>query len=324
MISVYIGSRSEAGGITRCILGEDGQLKMAENYPCGSTAYMCTEGDSFYALLREPFQMSGGLENYRILPGGALGKTGGPYSVHGTVPAYVYAKNGNVWCANYINGTVIRLPDKLLAFGGSGPVEGRQASSHPHCITPTPDGLYLCICDLGADRIHIVTTELEEVSEAALPAGSGPRHMVFSADGRHAFCSCELSSTVCVLEYSDGQLRYLRQYSALPENYAGESSCGGIRLSQDGSGLYVSNRGHDSVAVFSVNGGELKLRGHVMSGGSSPRDFCLAGHFLLCGNELSDSVTVFDLSYGIPDSPVCVFRTDRPWCIMADDKTPRT
>ena len=277
---------------------------------------MCKDNDDLYVLLREPFFMNSGLERYTICSDGSLLKKSGTQNVHGTIAAHIYAESGTVWCANYINGIVIRMPNIMTSFEGCGSDPVRQASSHPHCITPTVDGKYLCICDLGTDKIFVTTKYLDWVSEVSLPDGSGPRHMIFSSDGKYAFCCTELQNTVCVLEYQNGTLRYLYSVSTLPDDYQGTSYCGGIRLSDDNKKLFVSNRGHNSISVFSVNGDSISLEGHIPSGGEGPRDFCLYQRYLITGNDLSNNICVFDLSSELPQEPVFTYPTPRPWCIL--------
>ncbi len=325
MRTVFIASRDEKGGILRCALSEDGQLNLLDITPIDKPSYLCRDKDRLYALLREPFQLMSGLSTYQINPDGSLFPIGGMKSTHGLYSAHLYAREGKVWIANYIDGTVALLQtegkntpvqDKIIAFKGSGPDKRRQLSSHPHCVVPTPDSRYLCLCDLGTDRIYVMTPDLELVSVCQLPSGCGPRHLVFSRDGKVAFSSNEMESSVSVLRYLDGTLKYIYTVSTLPAEYQGISTAAGILLSNDGNYLYVSNRGHDSVSVFRVADEKLTLEGFIPCFGISPREIALAGDFLLCGNELSDNVTVFSLKDGLPSAPVCDFKVKMPWCIL--------
>ncbi|MBQ3373852.1 MAG: lactonase family protein [Anaerolineaceae bacterium] len=329
MRTVYIASRDEKGGILRCALSEDGQLSLLDTTPVDRPAYLCRDKNKLYVLLREPFQLMSGLSTYQINPDGALSLTGELKSTHGLYTAHLYAREGKVWVANYIDGTVALLQmerdntpvqDKVIAFTGSGPDKKRQLSSHPHCIVPTPDGKYLCVNDLGTDRIYVMSPELELIFVCQLPSGCGPRHLVFSRDGTVAFSSNEMGSSVSVLRYLDGTLKHIYTVSTLPAEYQGISTAAGILLSEGGNQLYVSNRGHDSVSVFRVAGEELTLEGFIPCFGISPREIALAGDFLLCGNERSDNITVFSLRDGIPSAPVCDYQVKMPWCIIANQQ----
>jgi len=141
---------------------------------------------------------------------------------------------------------------------------------------------------------------LQFISSAEVEKGHGARHLLFSPDGRYAFCANELASTVTAFRYADGMLRKLETVHTLPQPYKGESSVAAIRITSDGKNLYVSNRGHDSISCFLVNEGSLTLTEVVNCGGMSPRDFNITpdGRFLLCANENSDTVTIFKMNDG--------------------------
>lgn len=315
---VYIASQDREGGILRCELTEQGALQVKEKVPVDRPAYLCAGEGRLYAILREPFLMQSGVVSFRIEKGGRLTDPKGPEPVHGTIAAHLCCRKGKVYCANYLSGTVTLMPDRLIAFNGSGVDRARQDCSHPHCVTETPDRNYLCVNDLGTDRIHILTPELVPISSMALPAGSGPRHLVFSKDGKFAYCANELASTVSVLRYRQGSLRYLRSYPTVSETFSGENAAAAIKLSADGRHLYVSNRGHDSVAEFAAEGEKLRLLRALPCHGSSPRDFAVSGDWLLCANENSDSVTVLSLS-GAAETPVSMLPVKRPWCVLPLD-----
>lgn len=294
---VYVASHDPKGGIVRFSLSEEGKLTFLEQYPLDRPAHLCAEGNRLYALLREPFMMQSGVAAFEIREDGDLQKNGPVQPVHGTVGAHILCHKGMVYTANYLTGTTTRMPDIILAHNGNS-VHPRQDCSHPHCLTLTPEGSFICINDLGTDCIYVCTPDLKEVSRVKLPAGSGPRQLVFNPDGKHAYCVNELDSTVSVLGYEAGKLQHLAKFRALPQGYYGENYSAAIRISPDGKTLYVSNRGHDSVTVFAVEGENLHLKGHMSTGGKNPWEICLSGKYLLCGNDGDNSVTVFDLETG--------------------------
>lgn len=309
MRTVYVASQCEEGGIYRLSLSDDGKLSFAEKYESPKPAYFCMDGDYLYALLREPFLMSSGLQKYRMLSDDSLEKIGDIQSVHGTIAAHVYARGSRVFVANYINGTAILMPDKMYAFDGY---------SHPHCVTPAPDGKYVVITDLGTDRVYVFDMDLDYVSDCRLPKGSGPRHLVFSHDGKWAYCANQDSSTVSVMSYCGGKLEHIESVSTLPENFKGRNEVSAIRLSDDGQRLYVSNRGHDSAAVFDVCGNKLEIDGFIPCFGKEPREMTLVDNFLLFGNIISGDITVFDVSGEmLPASPVDKYIIAQPWGIIA-------
>lgn len=314
---IYLAAKTDDGGVLHGILKENGSFDIVERYAVKTPVWLCTDGSLLHVLLQEPFLMNSGVVSFHIRADGSLEQAGEVQSVHGTIGAHLYADQGRLWCANYINGTVVAMPNRMVAFNGCGPDPDRQTSSHPHCICPTPDGEYLCVCDLGTDRIEILTRDLTFVSSVTLPAGCGPRHMVFDGAGEFAYCATELSNTVCVLEYSHGFLKYLKSKPTLPANFVGRSAASAIRLSDNGTRLYISNRGHDSIAVFSVIESDLELLGFIPSFGRSPRDFALAGDWLLCANELSNNVQIFSLKGpALPNQPISTIDVPKPWCVL--------
>lgn len=311
---LYVASQDAEGGILRMRLDAQGQLHLEDFTPMDRVSYLCREGNRLYALLREPFQMQSGVQAFAIHADGTLEKQGEAEPVHGAISAHLWAKDGVVYTANYLSGTTTRMPDKLIAHNGKGPNPDRQTCSHPHCITPTPDERYICICDLGTDRIEVYTLDLEKVSEVSVVPGSGPRHLVFSEDGQYAYCSNEMGSTVSVFSYKNGVLTHLDAVSTLPADYEGESTASAIRLA--GDRLYVSNRGHDSVCVFSVDGASITPLRWIPCGGQSPREMTLMDGWILCGNELSHDICVLPMDGDETSQPVCCYSVTRPWCIL--------
>lgn len=306
--TVYVASQTDDGGILRFELTDDGKLVFKDKYDIPKPAYFCSEGRYLYALLREPFLYSSGLQKFEMKEDGSLAPVSGIESVHGTIAAHLCAVNGEVYVANYINGTAIKMPDRMLAFPGY---------SHPHCMTPTPDGKYICMTDLGTDTVYILTKDMSVRSSLNVTEKSGPRHIVFSACGKYAYCANQDNSTVSVLGYEDGKLEFIREYSTVPAGYTEKNEVSAIRLTDDGRKLYVSNRGHDSAAVFDVSGKELVLDRFISSGGTVPREMTLAGRYLLFGNIGSDNVAVYDL-----EKNEQVFSADvpQPWGIIVFEK----
>jgi 6-phosphogluconolactonase len=241
----------------------------------------------------------------------------GRFATQGVDPCYVTLDHGEslLAVANYGSGNIaaFRLdpatglpvePPILRANNGSGPVADRQEGPHAHCVCFSPDDRWLYHVDLGTDQILAYPTDLatrsigeREVAFAA-PPGSGPRHLVFHPVMPLALLVSELASTLTVLRIAEDRLIPLQTISTLPGDFAGKSICGHLSLNAAGDRAYVTNRGHDSVAVFDWNRtGILTPRQHVASGGTSPRAFVLleAERQMLLANEQDGSVTVFSL-----------------------------
>lgn len=217
--------------------------------------------------------------------------------------------------ANYRDGYVAALrihadgtlgAPNVIRHSGRGPHPTRQDRSHIHSVTPSPDNRFVIVCDLGVDKIY--TYALDVAAAKLTPAeppfvatepGAGPRHFKFGPDGRRAYAINELGNTITGYDYDGarGALRPIETVSTLPTGFTGENITAEIRVHPNGRFLYGSNRGHDSIAVFGIDGGSGRLTPIeiVASGGKTPRNFALSpdGRWLVCGHQDSDRVTVF-------------------------------
>jgi 6-phosphogluconolactonase (cycloisomerase 2 family) len=179
----------------------------------------------------------------------------------------------------------------------------RQASSHVHSAVPTPDGKYLIAMDLGADKIFVFnydgkqTQPLKPAKTASvdLPPGSGPRHLLFSKDGKHAWLTLEMSGQVAAFDYHDGVFKRTQLVDLANKDGQQYRAAGGLHTSPDGKFLYVANRGDaNELLVFSVNAGngQLKEVQRRSVEGKEPREFAFdpSGHFVLIANQKSNQI----------------------------------
>lgn len=203
----------------------------------------------------------------------------------------------------------------------------RQAGPHVHSVVSLPgDGRYVFANDLGADRIYVYRYQPQSPDQPLAPAnpasvklpdGSGPRHLVFSADGKHAYLTLEMTAQVAMFDFQGGNLKR-RQLLSFAE--AGKENGGGaIHLSADGRFLYVSNRGAaNRMVVYSVDedSGELKEIQRRSVEGDHPREFSLdpTGKFLLITNQKSNQIIVVqrDAKSGKLGETVQKFPMDSP------------
>jgi 6-phosphogluconolactonase len=234
----------------------------------------------------------------------------------------VSANGRQVLVSNYASGSVVVfsiLSDGSLGepasfvqhHGGSGVVPDRQEGPHAHSVMLSPDNSFVFAADLGQDRIRVSRLDAENGSllpadppEVVCAPGSGPRHMAMHPGGRHLFLVHELNNTVTVFgcETDQGLLSEQQTVSTLPVDWKGTSYAADIQVSADGRFLYASNRGHDSLVIFSIDGdrGIIEAREFVPVRGRWPRQFRLTpdGRFLLAANQESDSITVFSVDPG--------------------------
>ena len=219
-----------------------------------------------------------------------------------------------VLVANYMGGTVALLPlhadgrlaepSDIVPHRGTGP-HPRQERPHAHAVIPDSSGQYALAADLGVDKILLY--EIDATGGKLAPhgasveskPGAGPRHPAFHPNGRWVYVLNELDSSVTAWEYEGGpgRLQGVQTVSALPDDFTGTNTAASIYVHPSGRFLYASNRGHDSLAVFALDGetGRLTPLGHVPAGGQTPRHFAIdpTGAFLLCAHQDSDTVATF-------------------------------
>ncbi len=292
MKNIYIASCVENGGIYRYKADESGKLIFAEKTNVPSPMYMAIKNKKMYVVLRAPFDdKNSGVVEFDINSDGSLTNMSRCISTMGEVACHIATNGEDVYCANYISGSFSKLPDVLVTHSGNGPHPTRQLSPHPHFVGFTPDNKYLCVVDLGLDSIFVYNKNLSVKSVSKVPDGHGARHIVFSDDGKYMFCTNELKSTMSAFKYDDGILTLVDTKSGLSDENA-VSTAAAIRIYKDK--ILMSNRGHDSISVFSFENEKLYLEKNIPCMGRCPRDFDIADDYIICANEESDTVTVLD------------------------------
>lgn len=261
---------------------------------------------------------------------------------HGTDPCHVeVADDGrHVFVANFMSGSVCVLP--VLGDGSLAPASdfiqhqgasidpNRQRGPHAHSVIFDPAERFAFVPDLGLDKLAAyvfdpVRGKLEQHQRPWFKAtpGAGPRHLAFRPDGRFAYLINELASSLTALSYDgvDGCFRELQTVSTLPDGFDGQSTCADVHLSPDGRFVYASNRGHDSIAIFRIDGesGLLSRLGHASTQGKTPRNFALdpEGNFLLAANQDSDTIVTFriDKKSGALEPTGHVTQVPTPVCV---------
>ena len=198
-------------------------------------------------------------------------------------------------------------PVQLSAHPASRVNPERQASNHVHSVVSSPDGKYVFVQDLGADKVFAYRYDPKANHEqpltpadpafVQLPPGSGPRHLLFSADGKHAWLTTEMSAQVAVYDYQDGRLTQHQLVDFAAGQPLSDKAGAALHASSDGRFLYVSNRGTaNQIVVFAIDPATAQLteiqRRTVE--GDHPREFSLdpSGKFLLIANQKSNQIVV--------------------------------
>jgi 6-phosphogluconolactonase len=281
-------------------------------HPNGRYLYAVSEGGGSATADRlNAFAIDGAAASGGLKPLGSV-------SSMGKGPCYVSVDPSGRWLftANYQSGTIAVFaigPDGRLAEAaqtiqqqGTGPVAGRQNGPHAHEVVLSPDGQFLLAADLGADRVFVYrfdaatgTLRANDPAAAVLPAGYGPRHLVFSHDARLLYVITELADRLVTLRWDarTGTLTPLAESSALPADFTGERSGAEIALHPNGKFLYTSNRGDsNTIAIFRIGPDGIPVpAGHVASGGKTPRYIGIdpSGHYLIAMNQDSSNVVIF-------------------------------
>ena len=333
---VYVGTYTGGGseGIYRFLLDEtkaelhaDGlAVKSAHPSflalsPDEKVIFACNE------VLNASGKKTGGVAGFRLdKASGSLeligeGESGG----QGTCYVSAAPDGSGALVANYGSGDVSFVPVDATckpaaqpsAVGhheGSSVVEKRQDAPHAHYIKPDPAGRWALAVDLGTDEIisYKLSRGTMDTSSPVVnktPAGAGPRHLAFHPNQKFAYVANELDSTITAYgwDVEAGKLTEIESISTLPEgvdvtNYPAE-----VLVHPSGQYVYLSNRGHNSVAVFSVDeaSGKLKLIGTEPTRGDHPRGMALhpKGHILLVANQTDGNLVVYRVNSetGLPE-----------------------
>jgi 6-phosphogluconolactonase len=239
-------------------------------------------------------------------------------SAKGNGPCHLSFDRSGRWLfvANYGSGSIAALPvesdgtlkeaSAFVQHAGSSADPGRQTSPHAHSVNVSPDNRFLLVSDLGLDQALVYrfdaakgTLAPNEPPAAKIAPGSGPRHLAFGSKGEFVYVLNEMASTVTTLRYDKrrGSLQEAQTLSALPAGFSGTSSGAEILVHPGGRFLYSSNRGDDSIAVFSIDqkSGLLKAVDWTSTQGKTPRNFAIdpTGNFLLAANQNSNNIAVF-------------------------------
>lgn len=345
-LSLYVGTFTSEGaeGMYLCTFDtETGNLKLAKTFKGidNPSFFDFSPNHNFlYAVTRAPekIEKSGGyLSAYKILKDGSL-KFINKQKSNGAGPCYVEISADGKYAAiaTYGGGTTslfainedgsLEPASSVVVNKGAGSDPARQDKPHAHSIRFSPFTTQVFSADLGTDKINIYEIENQKLIPSnpkylALPPGAGPRHFEWYKNKNVLFVINELNSTISTFKNQNGLWENTQNISTLPADFNGKSYCADIHLSADGKFLYGSNRGHNSISVFSVDAKTqaLSLIETVDIKGNWPRNFTLSpnGDFLLVANQYSHNITIFRINKnnGVPvftgkqlkiPAPVCL------------------
>ncbi|QKE72201.1 lactonase family protein [Arthrobacter citreus] len=314
----YVGTytKSESKGVYQFTLDTEKE-RITDVKPVaelGNPTYLAISEDNknLYAVVKEG--NLGGISVFAINENGELQKLNDQL-IEGASPCHISvdSKKQNIVTANYHKGTIelykideengfASVAKSVMQHEGTGPNKERQEKPHAHYSGYTLNEKYVAAIDLGIDQLvtyKIEDNSLVEVSSLSVKPGSGPRHITFHPNGKFAYIMTELSSEVIALQFNEenGSFTELQYISTIPSDFTENNQGSAIHISKDGQFVYAGNRGHNSIAVFSVNQdtGKLELVEITSSEGNWPRDFVLdpSENYLVGSNEMSGTLVLY-------------------------------
>jgi 6-phosphogluconolactonase (cycloisomerase 2 family) len=266
------------------------------------------------------------------------------HTTDGTNPVHVTVDSSNRYLivANHLSSTIVvlarnedgsigEITDKALLTGALGPHRVEQQLSKPHQAEFDRSGRYLVVPDKGLDRVFTFRFDSAGGKLAPIEAnapqareGAGPRHVAFHPGNAFAYVVNELDSTITAYHFDSrsGSLSPFQIVPAVPDSYVSTGRAAEITISPEGDFVYASNRGHDSLAIFSVEreSGRLTSRGWESTRGRTPRFFTLdpQGRFAFVANQDGDSIVTFarNPTTGALSAVNDVVKTGSPVCIV--------
>jgi 6-phosphogluconolactonase len=317
---LYIGTYSSSGpskGIYYASLdvatGKLSEASLAAAAPDPSYVAVRSGGKFAYAV----DESTDAVSSFSIQPDHTLKLINTVHGI-GAGPCHVaVAPNGKtVFTAGYGGGTIASLPvhpdgslgpvATLITDHGSGPNKSRQEAAHMHVALPDAKGRFVYSCDLGTDEIAVYTLDRktgkivrDDAASTKAPAGGGPRHLAFSKDGKTLFANNEMGCSVTsyAVDPANGGLKPGQTISSLPDEASMKgNTTAEIVLHPNGKWLYLSNRGHDSIACYAVSpSGELSLTEIKKLNVKVPRGFDVdpSGRWLVVAGQSTNTIAVY-------------------------------
>ncbi len=233
---------------------------------------------------------------------------------NGLNPCYVINDEKNVITANYSSGNISVLGKnndgsigevkQVVQHVGKSINASRQEAPHAHMVYFSPDKKYVLANDLGTDKVYVyqynpnsATEVLKLKNSFDVKLGSGPRHLIFSKDGKYVYVLQELDGTITSFSYADGMLKKVSETTVVSTDFKGDIGAADIHISPDGKFLYATNRGtaNDISAFKILKNGKLEFVQRTSTLGKGPRNFTIdpTGNFLLVGHQYTNTVVIF-------------------------------
>lgn len=337
-VGTYTGEHSQ--GIYKYQLNPDGTMDsigLAAITPNPSYLTKSPDGQFLLTISEVSSKDSVGfVKSYRIREDSLLQV--GESTSGGAHPCFITVNDeGYVLVANYTGGNMAllklnrsgELSDLLdLQQHEGSDITERQRGPHAHSAWFDPMNENIITVDLGTNDLWIskIDTKKQNLKPASPPVvsmnpGAGPRHLDFHPNGKWIYVVNELDCTVSLVEREGNGYRLGTSFSTLPDDFDGKNTCAHVMVSSDGKFLYASNRGHNSIAIFSINrkNGQLTPQGHESVQGETPRNFNLSpgDKYLVVANQRTNNMVSFKRDKKTGQlTPVDEIPAPRPVCIL--------
>lgn len=345
--NLLIGTYTNGGnseGIYYYQFNADGSSKAISKQKAEEPSFLITSTNHrFVYTVNELGKGNGAVSAY------AFNKTTGEFKLLNTVlsggdhPCHISTDRSNrfVFVSNYSGGNLSAIAinsdgslsneKQTIQHIGSGANKSRQEKAHVHSAVLSPDEKFLVVQDLGTDKITVYAVDLNNTSKPLSDnpisvfncnPGDGPRHISFHPTKPYIYAVQELTGSVTVLEFKNGELKKLQQINMFDKVTDKKSGAADIHLSPDGQFLYASNRvDYNDIAIYKVaSNALLAWVGSQPTLGLAPRNFAIdpTGKFLLAANQNSNEIVVFkrNKTTGLLNDTGNRISVGRPVCIQ--------
>lgn len=319
---IYIGSYSN--NITICEF-EEGNLKVVGNVKnVVNPSYLHINKDILYAVSETKI---GSIEAFRIEDNALISIS--KKTINQALPCYITTnlERNSLLVSNYESGSVIMYSLNTNGSLGRKKYFQKYENSNMHFAEFIQDNIYAV--DLGNSKVYIYNEKMQLLDTIQLDKDSGPRHLVMSKDKKTIYIVTELSNKIYVYEKNNGKFKLIQKISTLiDDNILKDQNiktyAGAIKISSDYKNIYVTNRGHNSISVFSIKNNKLEYIQNISTYGEFPRDILLNQNeeYLMVANQKSNNIVIYkrDMQNGmlsvIENSNL---KLDKPSCIVRRD-----
>jgi 6-phosphogluconolactonase len=206
--------------------------------------------------------------------------------------------------ASYAAGKIVVHEVKEDGTIKTPPVQTIETVKTAHAAVADPINRFIFVPHVAANaiyqyRIDAASGKLTEAGKA--PGGmekSGPRHLAFNPQRKFGYTSDETGNSITAYRYEDETgLKPIQTLSTLPEDFKGMNTTAEVKVHPSGKYVWVSNRGHDSLAGFAIGEGSKLTPLERTPTEKTPRSFDIdpSGRYLLVAGEGNGKLTVYQI-----------------------------